>query len=267
MNLDFALFLVLVVFFTALICLIDLCFFASRRQTVATQHEQSLAVPWLVRVSRSLFPVFLLVLLLRSFLFEPFRIPSASMMPTLLIGDFILVNKYVYGLRLPVLDTLIREGALPQRGDVVVFRYPLDTQISYIKRVAGVPGDHIVYQGHTLYVNGQPVPQQRWQHAYQGEGASAAMNGAEQRSEFLADLQHDILVRPGVVSRRFETTIPEGYYFVLGDNRDNSRDSRFWGLVPEANLVGRAFLIWMHWDWEKWHKGFVGFSRIGDAII
>lgn len=267
MNFDFALLLVLLVLISALLCLLDLCFLAPRRRARAGGAGQPAARHWLFTYARSLFPIFLLVLVLRSFLFEPFRIPSASMMPTLLIGDFILVNKFVYGLRLPVLHTLIWQGERPRRGDVVVFRYPLDARVSYIKRVVGVPGDHIVYQDRRLYLNGQVVPQQVRMFPYTGHGSGIMMTGAELRSEFLAGGRHDILARPGVLAGHFEARVPAGHYFVLGDNRDNSRDSRVWGMVPEHNLIGRASRIWMSWDWKNWRSGFVAFTRIGDKII
>jgi signal peptidase I len=202
------------------------------------------------------------VLVLRSFVAEPFRIPSGSMMPTLLVGDFILVNKFSYGLRLPVLNTKVLELGEPQRGDVVVFRYPEDPSIDYIKRVVGLPGDHIVYQDKQLTINGEPVGQLP-QGTYIGTGAGAASTGASLRYEQLGDVKHDILVRPGVRGIEGEITVPPGHYFMMGDNRDNSKDSRYFGPVPEENLIGKAFMIWMNWDSTA--EG-VAWDRIGNRI-
>jgi signal peptidase I len=197
----------------------------------------------------------------RSFLAEPFRIPSSSMMPNLQDGDFILVNKFTYGLRLPVLDTKIVEFGLPERGDVVVFRYPVNPKENYIKRVIGLPGDEVVYSNKTVYINGELQPQERVGR-FIGVGAAREMDGADHLRETLGEREHDILMRPNQLGRQGEGrwVVPEGHYFVMGDNRDNSLDSRAWGFVPERNLVGRAFLIWMSWD-----SG-IEFSRIGKSI-
>jgi len=220
------------------------------------------AEPLLVEYAHSFFPVLLIVLLLRSFLVEPFRIPSGSMMPTLLVGDFILVNKYAYGIRLPVSHTKIIEVSEPQRGDIVVFRFPNDPSVDYIKRVVGLPGDRIAYYNKKLYVNGEPVslkPLGR----YVGAGDNKRYNGALVYEETLGEVRHQILIMPGRGSVEGEYVVPQGHYFVMGDNRDNSNDSRYWGPVPEANLVGRAFFIWMHW--EPGNLGVV-FDRIGTVL-
>jgi signal peptidase I len=220
--------------------------------------------PLLVEYARSFFPVVLIVLLLRSFLVEPFRIPSGSMMPTLLIGDFILVNKYTYGIRLPVVNTKIVEIGEPKRGDIVVFRFPKDPTMDYIKRIIGLPGDRIAYYNKQIYLNGVPVKQTSLGD-YEGTYQTGGMMGAESLvSEDLDGVTHDILVRKGEPSaREGEFTVPEGHYFVMGDNRDNSHDSRFWGPVPESNLVGKAFFIWMSWDSGK--PG-IAFNRLGTAL-
>jgi signal peptidase I len=218
--------------------------------------------PRLVEYARSFFPIFLAVLLLRSFLVEPFRIPSGSMLPTLLIGDFILVNKFTYGIRLPVADTKVIELGRPQRGDVVVFRYPEDPSVPFIKRVVGLPGDRVGYYGKVLYINGQPAPQQPVG-TYRGEGSDAVMNGADMRTESLSAVSHDILIQAGAPSVEGELVVPDGHYFVMGDNRDNSRDSRYWGTVPDENLIGKAFLIWFSWDWSG---GELHLERIGSSI-
>ena len=237
------------------------------RPPVATEHTE----PWPVEYAKSFFPVIFVVLLLRAFLVEPFRIPSGSMMPTLLIGDFILVNKFTYGVRLPVLHTKIIENGQPKRGDIVVFRFPNDTSVDYIKRVVGLPGDRIQYIDKDVVINGKPV-KQTFLAVYQGVGKGKDNTGAALLSEDLDSVSHDILIREGRQTsqqprfvRPEGIIVPEGQYFVMGDNRDNSNDSRFWGFVPEGNLVGRAFFRWMSFDWEL--DGFpIDFSRIGNNI-
>jgi signal peptidase I len=199
---------------------------------------------------------------LRSFVAEPFRIPSGSMMPTLLVGDFILVNKFAYGLRLPVLDTKIVAIGEPQRGDVVVFRYPEDPSVDYIKRVVGVPGDRVAYRNKILYINGQAMAQTPIG-SYVGVGSGVSSSGADLREEDLVGVRHRILVRPGANGVEGEMVIPEGHYFMMGDNRDNSKDSRYFGPVPEGNLVGKAFMIWMNWDGAA---GGVDWKRLGETI-
>ena len=209
---------------------------------------------------RSFFPVILLVLLLRSFLAEPFRIPSGSMIPTLMIGDFILVNKYAYGLRDPVFHFKFMKVGLPQRGDVVVFRYPLDPTKDFIKRVIGLPGDRIVYRDKQLTVNGEAMPLNA-DGVYTG---LASMPGVLYRfEEELGPVRHRVLVNPARPPEDLELVVPEGQYFMMGDNRDGSDDSRRWGMVPESNLVGKAFFIWMSLDFERLRPDF---SRIGDRI-
>ena len=218
--------------------------------------------PILVEYARSFFPIVLIVLLLRSFIAEPFRIPSGSMMPTLLVGDFILVNKFTFGIRLPVINKKIIELSKPNRGDIVVFRYPKDPTVDYIKRIVGLPGDKVVYSNKKLTINDLPV-QQTSLGSYQGLGQGEEMSGAEDLLENLTGVEHRILIRNGTPTVEFVYVVPEGNYFAMGDNRDNSNDSRYWGPVPEANLVGKAFFIWMSWDWKN--KG-VGFDRIGTVL-
>jgi len=266
MTWDLATILVLLTFISGLIWLYDIIWLAPRRPK-ASELERQARLPLLVDLSRSLFPVFLIVLFLRSFLVEPFRIPSGSMMPTLLIGDFILVNKFGYGIRLPVLNYKIIDIGEPQRGDVVVFRYPKDPSIPFIKRVVGLPGDHVVYHdsNKTFYINGQPIGQQTVG-IYQGVGAGSNMTGAEERIENLPQVPHRILVFPRQLPPPAEFTevvVPPNQYFVLGDNRDNSKDSRYWGTVPEQNLIGKAFFIWMNWDLQN---GGISWHRLGTPI-
>ncbi|MCX7544624.1 signal peptidase I [Marinicella gelatinilytica] len=217
----------------------------------------------------SFFPVFFFVLLVRTFVFEPFRIPSSSMMPTLLTGDFIVVSKYSYGLKLPVLHDTIIEIGHPKRGDVAVFRYPLDQKLDYIKRVIGLPGDDVFYDVRTkhVYINGELIEQDKIG-VYEGFlDDLQARNRVIEKTEQLGDQSHRMLTINGADIQNFQYTrlkVPEGHYFVMGDNRDNSADSRYWGLVPERNLVGRAEFIWMHWRTPHF---FEGLKRIGSKII
>ena len=217
--------------------------------------------PWWLDWTAGLFPVIVGVFVLRSFLFEPFKIPSGSMVPTLLVGDLILVNKFDYGVRLPVLNKKVIANNDPQRGDVMVFRYPPDPRLDYIKRVVGVPGDEVAYLNQKLTLNGQPVPVKALGEFYDED----SLRYAPQFSEKLGEKDHRILVDPrrssffGMDSPRFPFAencrysaegvtckVPAGHYFVMGDNRDNSQDSRYWGFVPDQNLVGRAFFVWMN---------------------
>ncbi len=228
---------------------------------VATDSANRTGEPWYVEYSRSFFPVLLVVLILRAFVAEPFRIPSGSMMPTLLVGDFILVNKFAYGVRLPVVHTKILETGEPKRGDVIVFRWPRDPSLDYIKRVIGVPGDRIRYVDKKLYINGKEIKTSLISQ-YKGRGRYAHPYEFEYE-ENLDGVRHSILINDGRRSRDYVDVVPEGHYFVMGDNRDNSNDSRYWGYVPEENLVGRAMFIWMNWDFSQ---GSIDFSRIGTPI-
>ena len=220
--------------------------------------------PIIVEYAKSFFPVLLIVLILRSFIAEPFRIPSGSMIPTLEVGDFILVSKFSYGIRLPVLHTKIIDIDKPKRGDVVVFRYPVDGETDYIKRVIGLPGDTVRWENKQLFINGEemkhvPVG------AFEARDQRNQVHKTLRLTETLGDVEHDIIIKPNmrIPGATGETVIPEGKYFMMGDNRDNSNDSRFWGFVPEENLVGKALFVWMHIS-----IGGDGFkpSRIGEGI-
>jgi signal peptidase I len=213
--------------------------------------------PLLVEFSRFLFPVFFIVLIVRGFLVEPFQIPSGSMLSTLEAGDYILVNKFSYGLRSPLGYYKLVDLGSPERGDVIVFRYPENPEIDYIKRVVGLPGDVVTYKDKTIYVNGELVD-------LQPLGRYTKDPRYQEFKEKLGDVTHNVLHLPGVnrvASREF--VVPEESYFVLGDNRDNSRDSRFWGFVPDENLKGRAFMIWMHKKQDEWPSQW---HRIGTII-
>lgn len=271
---DFATIMVIALLVCGLIWALDARLWAPRRRlavetasaaaggSLPDEQRQHLSKePLLVEYARSFFPVILIVLLLRSFLVEPFRIPSGSMIPTLWVGDFILVNKFTYGIRLPIVNLKVIDIGKPQRGDVVVFRFPEDPSTDYIKRVVGLPGDRIEYHDKTLFINGVALPQQ-----YVGpytEVSTGVPLPTRLVTESINDVEHKIVIHPDYQGRLDAGAwqVPEGNYFVMGDNRDNSNDSRAWGFVPERNLVGKAFMIWMNWS-----SGSVTWSRIGDGI-
>lgn len=209
---------------------------------------------WLHDIACSFFPILLIVIALRSFVVEPFRIPSGSMMPTLEIGDFILVNKYTYGLRFPVSNTEILELGSPHAGDIAVFRYPNNPKQDFIKRIIGTPGDLVEYRNKKLYINGRRVPQ-----TYRGDYKKSAIALRTMR-ETLNNNDYDTLVYPDAYTPPGRWRVPYGHYFVVGDNRDNSNDSRVWGFVPRENLVGKAFLIWFNLRFDQWS---IDTSRIG----
>jgi signal peptidase I len=230
---------------------------------IEAAREKLLMQPWWLDWTAGLFPVILAVFLLRSFLFEPFKIPSGSMIPTLLVGDLILVNKFHYGVRLPVINIKILANNDPKRGDVMVFHYPVDPRIDYIKRVVGIPGDEVSYTNQTLSINGQPVPVQAQGDYYDDD----SMRYAPRFSEKLGAVAHGILVEPKRASiyRPMDSfvqfrdncrytaegvtcKVPAGHYFMMGDNRDNSQDSRYWGFVADEHIVGRAFMVWMNFS-------------------
>lgn len=292
----FSILLVILTLVTGFIWLLDSLLWAPGRKTQASDSaalpeaaENNQELPWIVDTSQQIFPVIAFVLVLRSFLYEPFQIPSGSMMPTLLVGDFILVEKYAYGLKDPVFRSKFVETGEPQRGDVVVFKYPEDTNVDYIKRVIGLPGDTVVYQNKQVFIKPycesgndcpklEPVPL-----TFEERGEFVQdMVPLLRYSEDLGDVEHDILRNPGRTipssafytqpgTRSNEWIVPEGQYFVLGDNRENSRDSRFWGFVPDENLVGKAVAIWISFEFERstdsWLPGWVPtgvrFDRVG----
>ncbi|MBN2646734.1 MAG: signal peptidase I [Thiotrichales bacterium] len=254
---NFELILVMITLITGVIWYVDRLVWRPARLKSTTGAKE----PILVEYSRSLFPVFLVVLILRSFIIEPFRIPSGSMYPTLEIGDFIAVNKFAYGVKLPVVQTTIIPISQPERGDVVVFKYPNDPDVDYIKRVIGLPGDTVAYLNRTLFINGKAV-QMSPMGPYRGRNSGAVMNDAQVVQETLQNnVNHQVLLDLDKTSIDMgPVTVPEGHYFMVGDNRDHSNDSRFWGFVPEKNLKGKAFVIWMNWD-----QG-VNLDRIGKGI-
>jgi len=244
-KVNFPLLLVIATAVTGLIWLIDILLFAPKRK--AALRDESGELPVLVEYVQSFFPVLLFVLVLRSFLFEPFKIPSGSMIPTLLVGDFILVSKFSYGVRLPVIHTKILDTGEPERGDVAVFRYPKQPKLDYIKRVIGLPGDTVVYENRKFTVNGELLPTGN-DKPYISPIDDLVVIGAVKRQEVIGGVEHDILEFNKDPARSGTFVVPQGHYFMVGDNRDRSNDSRFWGFVPEANLVGEAKFVWMHWN-------------------
>jgi signal peptidase I len=290
-RLDFSVVLLLIAVVTGVFWLVDVVLLRPRRVAAARaagKDPATIPEPGTVDYARSFFPVAVIVLLLRAFIFEPFRIPSDSMMPTLVDGDFIVVNKYAYGLRLPVIDRKIVSIGEPQRGDVVVFRFPPDPSINYIKRLVGLPGDRVAVQDDHLIVNGKMIA--TIDRGLYDDGCYEGMHLAQ---ENLSGHEHDIMFCPTSgdisvdplpscnrhLSRSYvcptgdglpdrgdwsEHVVPPGHYLFIGDNRDNSYDGRFWGYVPEANLVGKATRIWFNWDWQR--SGGPVWSRIGTHI-
>ena len=268
---DFALALVLITAAFFVIWVVDRLAFARRRRERAAAEGQKPYEPVLVDYARSFFPVILAVLLFRSFLLEPFRIPSGSMMPTLLVGDFVLVNKFAYGLRLPVSNTKILDTGEPKRGDIAVFRYPLNPKEDYIKRIIGVPGDVIKVEGEAVTINGKHIPQTLVGPYHGTDKVSIQMEESPNMSpvqlytEDLDGIKHSTLHFRYIETYNCmgsggtllpdggcEWKVPQGQYFAMGDNRDDSEDSRFWGFVPEKNLAGKAFFIWF--SLANWHR-------------
>ena len=253
---DFASILFVLTILTGVLWVLDRFWLESRRKAAAASAgTEPGKASWLVDFGRQFFPVIAAVFLLRSFVVEPFRIPSGSMIPTLHIGDFILVNRFSYGLRCPVGDCKLLALGEPKRGDVVVFRYPVDPKMDFIKRIVGLPGDTIRYAGKQLTVNGVPVSQE----------LLGGFEGGQLRryAEDFEGVRYETLQNPDRPAQDLEFTVPEGQYFGMGDNRDGSSDSRYWGTIPEAYLKGRAFLIWMSWDSEASRPAL---SRIGQVI-
>lgn len=292
----FSLILVLVTLVTGVVWALEKLVFAKKRQqklaAVESQTESGVSddiakkittQPWWVENSVSIFPVIAFVLVLRSFLYEPFQIPSGSMMPTLLVGDFILVEKYSYGIKDPVFQSKLIETGEPKRGDVAVFKYPLDTRVDYIKRVVGLPGDTIRYtEDKKICVQAagtstcEPVAQYDSKESpFKNDGVSLI-----ELTEKLGEVEHNVLINPvrrdniaAYQPRNYinEWVVPEGEYFMMGDNRDNSADSRYWGFVPEADFVGKAVAIWISFEFDRdadsvlpsWIPTGVRFNRIG----
>lgn len=254
MNFNFELILFYAVVISGLIALFDIIFFAKKRklayeaETKGLPNPPEMTYPVIIEYARSFFPILLIVFLLRSFLYEPFRIPSASLEPSLLTGDFVLVNKYDYGVRLPVVHEKLINNGQPQRGDIFVFRYPPNPSVDFIKRVIGVPGDHIKYVNKVLYINGKKMPQEMKETTTRIDEEGRKQDVVI-KEEDLMGVKHAIYQNQNQTATDFDDiVVPEGMYFAMGDNRDDSADSRYWGFVPEKNILGKAVLVWMSWD-------------------
>jgi len=261
MNFNFELILFYAVVISGAIALFDIIFLARarKRRFAGTVIKH----PVIIDYARSFFPILLIVFLLRAFLFEPFRIPSGSLEPTLLVGDFILVNKFHYGIRLPVAHNKIYAMNDPKRGDIIVFRWPPKPSIDFIKRVIGVPGDKVSYLDKTLYINGNKISQKFEKYAVDQEENRGATNVVEKQEDLLG-IAHAIYQDPDKLNYDFhDIVVPKGMYFVMGDNRDNSADSRFWGFVPDENIVGKASFVWMSWNAADYG---IRWGRIGSKI-
>jgi signal peptidase I len=277
MILDFALVMFLALAVTGALWALDRVLWAPGRERLAEAFAregkveaaaQARREPVVVEYARAFFPVILVVFLIRSFLAEPFRIPSGSMMPSLFNGDFILVNKFSYGVRLPVVNERVVRVDDPKRGEVIVFRFPGDLSVNYIKRVVGVPGDHVVYKSKQLFINGKPMEQSE-RGPYFSPHLGSAPGVVTRAVEQLDGQRHEILIVGGPDDGLAEFRVPAGHYFVMGDNRDQSNDSRYWGFVPDENLVGKAFLIWFSLDTvspDRWIWQRIVWNRIGSSI-
>jgi signal peptidase I len=271
---NFALLLFMAVCVTGIYWLAELLYFKKQRtKEIGSDAEQAAHQPWWLDWTAGLFPVILVVFLLRSFLFEPFKIPSGSMIPTLQIGDLILVNKFHYGVRLPVINKKITDGTPVARGDVMVFRYPPKPSLDYIKRVVGLPGDTVAYINKTLTINGQPVAKNALPDYFDEDQMTYSKLFAEQLGEKKfqllnnerrpagwsdTDTEGNYPLKQNCQYSELGVTckVPAGHYFMMGDNRDNSLDSRYFGFVPDANIVGRAFFVWMNFGNLKRIGGF-----------
>ncbi len=261
---DFSLLLAIAVLATGSIWILDIVWRVVRKAWFKSRPTNKGRSNWFVEYAKAFFPVLLIVFFLRSFVVEPFRIPSGSMLPTLQIGDFILVNKYRYGIRIPVLNNKLIELDSPDYGDVMVFRFPHDENVNFIKRVAGLPGDSVIYKDKTIQVNGRNVAQLEAGDYWIEPTSNQKIHTKQITESFEENEAYSILIDEKRSSRDLSFIVPENTYFVLGDNRDYSNDSRFWGFVPEENIIGEAFLIWFSWD-AKSGKG-VNWSRIANAI-
>ncbi len=264
MSVDFESLLVMATLLTGVVALLNKLIWSKKPAAI----ENKKILVWFIEQSKSFFPILLIVLLLRSFLFEPFRIPTGSLEPTLDIGDFIVVNKFIYGLRLPVISGKIINIKEPKRGDVVVFRHPTEP-MDYIKRVIGLPGDHISYINKVLYVNGHEMTQTFEDYSVEKDSDGNEMPVIE-KEEDLAGVRHKIFLRKdpstldaSLLPAQSSWVVPEGNYFMMGDNRDDSFDSRYWGFVPERYLKGQAILVWFSWD-NQAHR--VRWGRIGKRV-
>lgn len=247
MHVDFLRLLVILTIASGLIVLVDNLFWSKDRKLAHAVKQR----PWLVEQAHGFLPIFLIVLLVRAFIVQPYRVPTGSLLPTVIPGDFLAVSQFSYGLRLPVWHYKILGQGKPYRGDIVVFRWPVNPNIDYVKRIVGIPGDRISYIDKQLTINGKVATQTFIDYATDGNPNNHWT--VKHLQEDLAGVKHEIYIRPDTVSENFQDLlIPAGNYLVMGDNRDNSDDGRFWGFVPEEALIGKAKLIWFSWNSDTW---------------
>jgi len=254
-HFDFPFYLTLSVIVTGIISLIDVVWLANKR-------DAAQPMPKLIEYARSFFPALLLVWGVRSFLVQPYRVPTGSLEPTVMPGDFIAVKQYAYGIKLPVTHTQLVKMGVPQTGDVALFFWPVNTELRFVKRVIGIPGDHIVYKDKVLTINGTEMTQELVGNAVSEEPGQLP-SSVIHKIENLNGIKHDIFMRKtGGYTQTLDVTVPKGQYFMMGDNRDDSDDSRFWGFVPEENFIGKAFGVWLSWDSNstsvRWHRIGIG---------
>ncbi len=263
MNLDFPLILLSVVLFSGVVVFCDFIFCLINREPLFEKKKR----PFVIEYARAFFPVLLLVFCIRSFLFQPYRVPTGSLEPTVLPGDFILVNQYHYGVRFPIWDKKLLSVGEPARGQIALFYYPVDHAFTFVKRVVGLPGDHISYINKVLTINGKVQPQKSL-----GEVTRlndfGELTTYQKYEEDLNGVKHDIFVRADMTSHNFyNVVVPPGEYFMMGDNRDESDDSRWWGPVPEKDFIGHALFIWMSWDSNAPHwYDFIRWNRVGNKL-
>lgn len=258
MTFDFAFYLTIAVIVTGVITFIDRIFFYKALKVTGKKKS-----PLVFEYARAFFPILLIVWVLRSFIVQPYRVPTGSLEPTIMPGDFIAAQQFTYGLRLPIFNNKFLSIGEPKRGQIVLFRWPKDLKIVFVKRAIGLPGDHIVYKNKVLYINGKKMSQ-KFLHNTNDLNSYGYRRLVEVKQENLDGVKHQIYIQPvGGETQDYNIVVPPGEYFMMGDNRDNSDDSRQWGFVPEKDLVGRAFVIWMSWDPLK-HD--VRWNRIGKRL-
>ena len=263
MTLDFPLILLSVIIFSGVIVLVDFIFCLCNRESFLEKKKRH----WIIEYARSFFPVLLLVFCIRSFVAQPYRVPTGSLEPTVLPGDFILVNQYHYGVRLPIWDKKILTVGEPQHGQIALFYYPVDHAFTFVKRVIGMPGDHISYINKTLYINGKKQPIKFIENVSRMNDFGQVVL-YQKYEEDLEGVKHDILIRPDAPKNDFyNVVVPKNEFFMMGDNRDESDDSRYWGFVPEHDFVGHALFIWMSWNANATHfYDSVRWKRIGNLL-
>lgn len=263
MFIDFLNILALITIFAGLIYLIDVIWRAVRKTDLPTDEKGRKKHPIIIDYARSFFPILLIVLLIRAFIVQPYRVPTGSLEPTIMPGDLILVTQYNYGLVLPIWEKKFVDIDEPKTGQIALFRWPVNPSLTFVKRVIGVPGDHISYINKVLYINGKKATQTFVKNTEEVSDSGQTFP-AKEYEEDLGGVKHDIYIQPDTTSRDFkDLVVPEGMYFMMGDNRDDSDDSRFWGFVPANNFIGKAVLIWMSWDSQN---NSIRWNRIGQGL-